>query len=55
MTQLTIRKQIEQHFGFEVLLARTEVGGYCPHCQALREQEMKEADESRGRIGRTTG
>ena len=24
-----LRKQIEQHFGFEVLLARTEVGGYC--------------------------
>ena len=38
-----LRKQIEQHFGFEVLLARTEVGGYCSHCQALREQELKEA------------
>lgn len=31
-----LRKQIESHFGFQVLLARTEVGGYCAHCQTLR-------------------
>src|SRR5271168_2930279 len=31
-----LRKQIETHFGFQVLLARTEVGGYCSHCQNLR-------------------
>src|SRR6201992_868959 len=31
-----LRKQIETHFGFQVLLARTEVGGYCAHCQTLR-------------------
>src|ERR1035438_8546369 len=31
-----LRKQIENHFGFQVLLARTEVGGYCAHCQTLR-------------------
>src|SRR3954465_12656917 len=37
-----LRKQIEQHFGFEVLLARTEVGGYCSHCQALRLQDLEE-------------
>ena len=30
-----LRKQIESHFGFQVLLARTEVGGYCAHCQTL--------------------
>lgn len=40
-----LRRQIEEHFGFEVLLARTEVGGYCSHCQALRVQELKEAAE----------
>lgn len=40
-----LRRQIEEHFGFEVLLARTEVGGYCSHCQALRIQELKEAAE----------
>lgn len=38
-----LRKQVESHFGFEVLLARTEIGGYCPHCQVLRAREMKEA------------
>src|SRR5215203_528475 len=38
-----LRRQIEQHFGFEVLLARTEVGGYCSHCQALRENDLQEA------------
>jgi Fur family transcriptional regulator, ferric uptake regulator len=37
-----LRKQIEQHFGFEVLLARTEVGGYCSHCQALRQHDLEE-------------
>ena len=31
-----LRRQIEAHFGFEIVLARTEVGGYCSHCQALR-------------------
>src|SRR5579871_837776 len=37
-----LRRQIESHFGFHILLARTEVGGYCSHCQSLRAQEMKE-------------
>jgi Fur family ferric uptake transcriptional regulator len=40
-----LRKQIETHFGFEILLARTEVGGYCSHCQALRAREFEEARE----------
>src|SRR6476660_7689047 len=38
-----LRKQIEQHFGFQVLLARTEVGGYCSHCQMLRVEEVEQA------------
>jgi hypothetical protein len=25
-----------------VLLARTEVGGYCAHCQILRKHEMQQ-------------
>ena len=37
-----LRKQIESHFGFQVLLARTEVGGYCAHCQTLRAREVEE-------------
>ncbi len=41
-----LRKQVEQHFGFEVLLARTEIGGYCSHCQVLREKELKAAAAS---------
>ena len=36
-----LRRQVETMFGFQVLLARTEVGGYCSHCQMLREQEMR--------------
>src|SRR5262252_9957584 len=36
-----IRRQIESHFGFQILLARTEVGGYCSHCQALRAREVE--------------
>jgi len=38
-----LRHQIEDHFGFQVLLARTEVGGYCSHCQSLRAREMEQA------------
>ena len=38
-----LRKQIESHFGFQILLARTEVGGYCAHCQSLRALELERA------------
>jgi len=38
-----MREQIELHFGFQIVLARTEVGGYCAHCQVLRAREMEEA------------
>jgi Fur family ferric uptake transcriptional regulator len=38
-----LRRQIEAHFGFEILLARTEVGGYCSNCQVLRAREVEEA------------
>ena len=37
-----LRKQVESHFGFQILIARTEIGGYCSHCQVLREQEIRE-------------
>src|ERR1700728_1771063 len=36
----TMREQIQSHFGFEIVLSRTEVGGYCSHCQALRAKEL---------------
>ncbi|MGE5488849.1 MAG: Fur family transcriptional regulator [bacterium] len=38
-----LRRQIESHFGFQIVVARTEVGGYCSHCQVLRAREMQEA------------
>jgi Fur family ferric uptake transcriptional regulator len=34
---------VESHFGFHILVARTEIGGYCSHCQVLRAQEMNRA------------
>ena len=33
-----LRQQIVESLGFEIVAARTEVGGYCSHCQAMREQ-----------------
>ena len=48
-----LRRQVEAHFGFQVLLARTEVGGYCSHCQTLRAREMEVArDETAEPAGR---
>lgn len=43
-----LRRQIETHFGFQIVLARTEVGGYCPHCQTMRAREMEQAAASVG-------
>jgi Fur family ferric uptake transcriptional regulator len=34
---------VEDHFGFQIVLARTEIGGYCSHCQTLRKTEMEHA------------
>ena len=34
-----LREQVQTQFGFEIVFARTEVGGYCSHCRALRAQE----------------
>lgn len=41
-----LRKQVESHFGFEILITRTEIGGYCSHCQVLRAREMEHAAAS---------
>jgi Fur family ferric uptake transcriptional regulator len=38
-----LRRQVESHLGFQIVLARTEVGGYCSHCQVLRAQEVHQA------------
>jgi Fur family ferric uptake transcriptional regulator len=44
-----LRKQIESHFGFKIVLARTEMGGYCSHCQSLRAQEVERASAAASR------
>ena len=43
-----LRRQVEDHFGFNIVIARTEIGGYCAHCQALRARELSEAAETTG-------
>lgn len=37
-----LRRQVEAHFGFQILIARTEIGGYCAHCQVLRTKEVED-------------
>lgn len=38
-----MRRQIETAFAFQIIIARTEIGGYCSHCQVLRANELREA------------
>jgi Fur family transcriptional regulator, ferric uptake regulator len=38
-----MRRQVEINFGFEIVSARTEMGGYCPDCQSLRAQDLAAA------------
>jgi len=42
-----LQKEIESHLGFQVLLSRTEVGGYCPHCQTIRAREAATPGDSK--------
>ncbi len=41
-----LRRQVEAHFGFQILIARTEIGGYCSHCQILRAKEVQQLADS---------
>ena len=41
-----LRREVERHLGYQVLLVRTEMGGYCAHCQVLRKRELQEAAEA---------
>jgi Fur family ferric uptake transcriptional regulator len=34
-----VRGQVQSQFDFEIVFARTEIGGYCSHCRVLRAQE----------------
>ena len=38
----SMRKQVESNFGFKIVVARTEMGGYCPDCQSQLAQEAAE-------------
>ncbi|MDW8130867.1 MAG: Fur family transcriptional regulator [Bryobacterales bacterium] len=38
-----MRRQIENHLGFQVVVVRTEAGGYCSHCRAVRARELDQA------------
>src|SRR6476660_10034231 len=31
-----LRQQVEKNLAYQVIVARTEFGGYCSHCQVLR-------------------
>ena len=37
------RQQVESSFGFKIVVVRTELGGYCPDCQARMAQEAAAA------------
>jgi Fur family ferric uptake transcriptional regulator len=41
---LQIRHQVQESMGFQILLTRTEIGGYCANCQMQRAQELDEAE-----------
>lgn len=46
-----LREQIESGFGFQILVNRTEVGGYCADCQnTLPSEETLEAGPSRRKV-----
>jgi len=36
-----LRSQVVTQLGFEIAFARTEIGGYCSHCQVLRAQDAQ--------------
>jgi Fur family ferric uptake transcriptional regulator len=38
-----VKSQISSQFGFEIVFSRTEVGGYCSHCQVLRANNETQA------------
>lgn len=42
-----VKGQVESQFGFEIVFARTEIGGYCSHCQVLRAQEESQSAAAR--------
>jgi Fur family ferric uptake transcriptional regulator len=39
-----MRKEVEETMGFQIVITRTEVGGYCSHCQAMRKNEQEKGE-----------
>jgi len=50
-----LRREIVGSFGFQILVARTEVGGYCPECQVARARQMESAAAEPVRRSRVAG
>jgi len=50
-----VRGQVQSQLGFEIVFARTEIGGYCSHCQTLRAQEGERTPEDVRPEGRGAG
>jgi Fur family transcriptional regulator, ferric uptake regulator len=38
-----MRKEVEDSLGFAVAVMRTEIGGYCSHCQTKRDNKKEKA------------
>jgi len=38
-----VKGSVASQFGFEIVFARTEIGGYCSHCQVLRAHDETHA------------
>src|SRR6478609_7983323 len=43
-----VKGSVASQFGFEIVFARTEIGGYCSHCQVLRSKDDLRAKEDQG-------
>ncbi len=40
----TMKEQVARNFGFQIELARTEIGGYCADCQSILAMENDQAE-----------
>src|SRR5205085_7041134 len=38
-----LKRQVESHFGLQIVIQPTEVGGYCSHCQRVGAEERTQA------------
>jgi Fur family ferric uptake transcriptional regulator len=50
-----MKAQITGQFGFEIVVQRTEVGGYCSDCQVIRQLELRDAADAHRNRDASTG